>query len=396
MQTDGFLRVIVADDQPLIRSGLGAFLMIFDELRLVGEAVDGREAVELCELIEPDVVLMDLEMPHMNGLEASRLISQRWPKIKVVMLGDTKDPNIVQSALDAGAAVYLTKDLAADDLAQAIRKLYQGARSLRRSQPAIREEKPEKTSLASSRPKLSQELEAAGKIQADLLPASAPKLRGWDITARLEPARETSGDFFDFIPLANGNLGIVIADVTDKGMGAALFMALCSTLIRTYVTQYPSLPALAISTVNDRILSDSRGDMFVTAFFGVLEPDTGRLRYVNAGHNPPYLFSFKKSKPVETLSPTGMALGVMPNAHWDQKMVKFLSGDMLVLYTDGITEAQDSAGRFFGSQRLSRIVRAQHGRPAAVIQEALLTEVHCFCDDAPRQDDIAMMTIVRK
>jgi sigma-B regulation protein RsbU (phosphoserine phosphatase) len=396
MQKDNHLRVVIADDQPLIRSGLEAFLMVFGEMRLVGEAQDGNEVLELCELVEPDVVLMDVEMPRMDGLAAARLISQRWPKIKVILLGDSKEQQEVQRALDAGAATYLTKDIAADDLAQAIRKLFQGLRPVRRSQPARPAQSVEKIAAAMGKPKLTQELEAAGKIQADLLPASPPQLPGWEMSATLEPARETSGDFFDFIPLANGNWGIVIADVTDKGMGAALFMALCSTLIRTYATQYPALPALSIATVNDRILSDSRGDMFVTVFFGVLEPDTGRLRYVNAGHNPPYLFSFKKSKPVESLSPTGMALGVLPDMHWEQKIVKFNPGDLLLLYTDGITEAQDVEGRFFGSQRLLKIARALHGRPALAVQDAILSEVNCFCGAAPRADDIALMTVVRK
>jgi sigma-B regulation protein RsbU (phosphoserine phosphatase) len=396
MQKDNHLRVVIADDQPLIRSGLEAFLMVFGEMRLVGEAQDGNEVLELCELVEPDVVLMDVEMPRMDGLAAARLISQRWPKIKVILLGDSKEQQEVQRALDAGAATYLTKDIAADDLAQAIRKLFQGLRPVRRSQPSRPAQSVEKIAAAMGKPKLTQELEAAGKIQADLLPASPPQLPGWEMSATLEPARETSGDFFDFIPLANGNWGIVIADVTDKGMGAALFMALCSTLIRTYATQYPALPALSIATVNDRILSDSRGDMFVTVFFGVLEPDTGRLRYVNAGHNPPYLFSFKKSKPVESLSPTGMALGVLPDMHWEQKIVKFNPGDLLLLYTDGITEAQDVEGRFFGSQRLLKIARALHGRPALAVQDAILSEVNCFCGAAPRADDIALMTVVRK
>jgi DNA-binding NarL/FixJ family response regulator len=401
MKTEQYLRVVIADDQPLIRSGLEAFLMIYGEMRLVGEAQDGLEVLELCELVEPDVVLMDLYMPRMGGLEAARQISRRWPKIKVILLGDSKEPDVVQNALDAGAALYLTKDIAANDLSQAIHKLFQNLRPLRRAQPAEKKEPlPEKTDEKVTRsgvlPKLSQELAIAGKMQADLLPASPPQMHGWDFAARLEPARETSGDFFDFIPLANGNWGIVIADVSDKGMGAALFMALCSTLIRTYATHYPALPALAISTVNDRILNDSRGDTFVTVFFGVLEPDTGRLRYVNAGHNSPYLFSFKKSKPVESLVPTGMALGVMPDTHWEHKMIKFTPGDMLLLYTDGVTEAQDQEGRFFGQDRLLKIARALHGRSAVDVQDTVLTEINCFCGDASQADDIALMTIVKK
>lgn len=390
------LRIIIVDDQPLIRSGLSSFLQVFDEFHLVGEAQDGQEAVELCELVEPDVVLMDLLMPRLDGMAATRIINQRWPNIKVIMLGDSRDQTVIQNALDAGAGIYLTKHIAANELADAIGKLTQGSRVPRHA-PRRRHTGPlAPETLPPPGTKLAQELAAAGKIQADLLPANPPRIRGWDVAARLLPARETSGDFFDFIPLANGNWGIVIADVTDKGMGAALFMALCSTLIRTYATQYPALPALAMSTVNDRILSDSRGDMFVTVFFGVLEPDTGRLRYVNAGHNPPYLINCKKDRQVSSLRPTGMALGVMENVHWEQKIIKFSPGDMLLLYTDGVTEAQDERGRFFGEQRLIQISRAMSGRAADSVQDGLLTEVRSFCGSQAIQDDVALMVIIRK
>lgn len=399
MQPNRNLRVVIADEQPLIRSGLETFLMIFGQMQLVGEGQDGLEVLELCELVEPDVVLMDINMPRMSGREAAIQINQRWPQIKVILLGDSKEPAVVQDALDAGADHYLTKDITANDLSEAIHMLYPDLRPLSSSKSIKKEpgvEKQKKSSSPGSRPKLNQELEAAGKIQSNLLPANPPQLYGWDIDALLEPARETSGDFFDFIPMANGNWGIVIADVSDKGMGAALFMALCSTLIRTYAVHYPSLPALAISTVNERILTDSRGDMFVTAFFGVLEPDTGRLRYVNAGHNPPYLLSLKKSKPVESLDTTGMALGVLHDTRWEQKIIKFSPGDMLLLFTDGIPDAQDPGGRFFGQDRLLKIARALHGRSAGQVQETIMNEVHFFCGNAPRADDIALMTIVKK
>ncbi|MEW5872455.1 MAG: SpoIIE family protein phosphatase [Chloroflexota bacterium] len=393
MHTPHPIRVMVADGKPLIRAGLQAFLTLFDELQLVGEAQDGPEAIELCELIEPDLAIVDLHMPRQDGQAVTRAIRQRWPDIKVILLDDGSRKDLAQIAQEVGASGYLTKTISANDLHQAILRLFpQGAGAPHTGTQPAGEEGVE---LASGRPDLAQELAAAGKIQADLLPAQPPRLRGWDIAAHLEPARETSGDFFDFIPLANNNWGIVIADVTDKGMGAALFMALCSTLMRTYFTQYPTLPALAVSTVNDRLLSDSRGDMFVTAFYGVLETDTGRLRYVNAGHNPPLLVSCKKGQPVEPLRPTGMALGVSAEAHWGQKLVRFSPGDLLILYTDGITEAQDPRGRFFGDERLRQLSRTLHGRPAAHIQETLLSEVQRFSNDS-LQDDVALMVIARK
>jgi sigma-B regulation protein RsbU (phosphoserine phosphatase) len=236
----------------------------------------------------------------------------------------------------------------------------------------------------------------AWRIQEGILPDGAPTLHGWDVAARLEPARETSGDFYDFIPLPHNKWAVVIADVTDKGLGAAVFMALCSTLIRTYAARYPTLPAIAMSTVNERILSDTRGSLFVTAFYGILELDIGRLRYVNAGHNPPFMISSSKSKQVDRLTRTGMPLGVSQDASWQQKYVKFSPGDTLVLYTDGVTEAQNRMGTMFGDQRLLDVIRSNQGRPATVIQQAVLDEVQRFTGGAPREDDIALMILSRK
>jgi len=394
------VRVIIADDQPLIRSGLGAFLMVYDEYQLVGEAQNSEEVLQLCELVEPDVLILEMELSGSTALEITEIIHQRWPTIKILLLCDFKDEQLISTLLDAGANGFITKDLCPDDLAIALDRLYSFDDS-DKNKIFQSKEQPVDSGLdllsnLGGRPSMAQELATAGKIQADILPAQAPKIKGWDISASLHPARETSGDFFDFIPLANNNWGVVIADVTDKGMGAALFMTLCSTLMRTYATQYPTLPALVVSTVNDSILGDTRGDMFVTAFFGVLEPDTGRLRYVNAGHNPPFLISGKKGKPIDSLRPTGMAIGVMENTHWGQKKVQFTPGDLLVLYTDGITEAQNARGRFFGDQRLLQMLRSRHGRPADEIQKDLLAEVHSFTSGSYLHDDIALMIIARK
>lgn len=236
----------------------------------------------------------------------------------------------------------------------------------------------------------------AWRIQAGIMPEGAPSVPGWDIAARLEPARETSGDFYDFIPLASNKWAFVIADVTDKGLGAAVFMAMCSTLIRNYAARYPTLPAIAMSSVNERILSDTRGSLFVTAFYGILETDIGRLRYVNAGHNPPYFMSSLKSKPLDRLTRTGIPLGISEDSTWQQKVVKFSPGDALALYTDGITEARNQRGDYFGEQRLLNVLRSSIGLPAQKIQQALLDEVMRFSSGAPRDDDIALLVLARR
>jgi serine phosphatase RsbU (regulator of sigma subunit) len=209
-------------------------------------------------------------------------------------------------------------------------------------------------------------------------------------------ARETSGDFYDFIPVSDRNWGIIIADVADKGMGAALFMTLTSTLFRGFAPRHPTLPALTLDAVNERILSDTRGSMFVTAFYGVLEPHIGRLRYANAGHPPPILIKSQRGKPVDRLSLTGMALGVKGEYHWKQKFVTLAPGDVLVLYTDGVTEAQDPQGDLFEMPRLQEVVRRTAGRSAKTILDAILNEVQRFTAGAPGQDDIAIVVIRRK
>lgn len=387
------IRVIIVDDQPIIRSGLAAFLMAYPELQLVGEAGNGEEAVELCTLIQPDVVLMDVKMPHMDGITATHQIHARWPGIRVLILTSFKDDETVERAMQAGATGYILKDIGADDLIVAILKVFAGERTIAAQDP---QDSISGAPAHNDSPRTHQELISAGRIQASILPEQPPHLPGWDLTASLRSARETSGDFYDFIPLANGNLGIVIADVTDKGIGAALFMALSNTLIRTYAAQYPALPAFALGQVNRRILSDTRGSMFVTLFYGVLEPDTGRLRYVNAGHNPPFLISAQKGKPVDRLRGTGMALGVMADAAWQQKVAKFNPGDTLLLYTDGVTEAQDRVGNFFGERRLQEVIRRSRISSSLELQQAVFAEVDRFSRQAPLYDDMTLVVVRRK
>ena len=397
------IRIILVDDQAVIRSGLSAFLRPYAEYQLVGEAANGEEAIQLCDLVKPDVALIDDDLPVTDGVNAIHAIRQRWPKIRLIALGSYPEAAPDKKTAHASADACLLKNLTAPELVATIRKLtgMSAPAELSRYHPLAGEGgiQPEKTWSMAEGPgqhNLERELEAAGKIQSELLPARSPLIPGWEIAARLEPAREMSGDYYDFLPLANNNLGLVIADVSDKGMGAALFMALSCTLIRTYATQYASLPAFALDFVNQRILTHSRSGMFVTAFYGVLEPDTGRLRYVNAGHNPPFFISNHRGKSIDQLRSTGMALGAIEDASWQQKIIRFYPGDTLFLYTDGVTEAQDRAGFFYGEQRLMNLVRARAGASAQDVIDAVFADLKRFTAGVVQQDDIALMAIRRK
>jgi serine phosphatase RsbU (regulator of sigma subunit) len=242
---------------------------------------------------------------------------------------------------------------------------------------------------------ISMEMAQAGKIQASFLPEEIPSLPGWQLSAILEPARETSGDYYDFIPLTNGQIGIVVADVADKGAAAALYMASSRTLIRSYAAEFPLQPELVLSNVNQRILTETHAGLFVTIFYGILDPTSGRLIYCNAGHNPPYILGPQEDDTVQVLHKTGMALGITKGAAWDRGEVMLSPGDILIMYTDGLTEAQNEQEILFSEERVEKTAQANLGRSAQEIQEAMLEEVHGFVGDAPRSDDLTLVILKR-
>jgi serine phosphatase RsbU (regulator of sigma subunit) len=243
-----------------------------------------------------------------------------------------------------------------------------------------------------------QELALAGRVQVSLL-TEPPHIPGWQLAVALEPARETSGDFYDFIALPDGQWGIVVADVADKGAGAALYMALCRTLIRTYAVERNLRPELLFDAVNGRLLAETHSDIFVTAFFGVLDPVAGTLVYCNAGHNPPYLLRARPrdtpSTSVQALRRTGLPLGILEDATWKQSAARLAPGDTLVLYTDGVTDAHNPQGVLFDKERLLEAAQTCLGRPAQHIKETLLESIHTFVGSAPRFDDITLMIVIR-
>jgi serine phosphatase RsbU (regulator of sigma subunit) len=193
--------------------------------------------------------------------------------------------------------------------------------------------------------------------------------------------------------LPNGRLGLLIADVTDKGTGAALFMALSRTLIRTYAFENPEQPATALHAANKRILLDSRSSMFVTVFYGILDPASGTLTYCNAGHNPPYLL--RDCAEPQPLRNTGIPLGIGHDATWKAETVALEPCDILVLYTDGVSEAQNGNEEQFEVERLLDAARSSRERTAEAVQVAILTAVDRFVGDAAQFDDLTVVVVVR-
>jgi DNA-binding NarL/FixJ family response regulator len=399
-------RVAIASDQAIYLRGLASLVLSVPDFALVGEAVNRAEVVQLCQLMQPDILLIDLKSDHQHGHEVVHNIQKQWAHIKIVLMCETQEVDLGPEDPNYPPVFYFSRDVSEDEFKEALIQVGKAAPQPVSGQEHTffhhqdedgdeHESRPKQPPVQRSEELLTRELVMAGRIQEDILPEEPPIIPGWDIAARLEPARETSGDFYDFIPLANNKWGVLVADVSDKGMGAALFMALTSTLFRTYAARFPTLPGLTMNVVNERILSDTRGNMFVTSFFGVLEPHTGRLNFSNAGHPPAYLISTQRSRdPIHELRTTGMALGISEQARWKQKMVRMNPGDILVLYTDGITEAQDQAGDYF-QELLLDVILSKAESSAAAIVEHLLSEVHRFVGKMPRQDDIALLVIRR-
>ncbi|GAP11619.1 response regulator receiver domain/Stage II sporulation protein E [Bellilinea caldifistulae] len=408
-------RVALASDQAIYRKGLSSLIMSIKNFQLVGEAQSVVEIVELCKMTQPTLVLLDFKSSAEQAHYLVNEIHSLWPTMKIVLLLDCPEETLPLEEFGSVPLYLFSRDVNEEEFKAALLQVERDPSpspekedmphpvfnhsNLSPFEKDLEEAFPSPRSTAAENEEFtSRELAMAGKIQADILPEEAPHLNGWEIVTALQPARETSGDFYDFIPLSNHKMGFVVADVSDKGMGAALFMALSSSLFRTYAVRFPTLPAITMSAVSERILSDTRGNMFVTAFFGILEPLTGRLTYANAGHPPGFLISVsgKGKISLSELKTTGMALGVSEQARWTQKTVRLSPGDLLILYTDGITEAQNEKGEFFGEDRLLDVALAYASHPAAEVHSAILNAVHHFVGHARRSDDIALIVVRRQ
>jgi PAS domain S-box-containing protein len=235
------------------------------------------------------------------------------------------------------------------------------------------------------------ELRIASDIQRSFLPEHIPPVAGFDLAAISVPAMEVGGDFYDFIPARDGGLGMVIADVSGKSVPAALFMALSRTIVRANATHHQSGTEV-LQDANNMISTDSRSGMFVTLFYGVLDEKTRNLVYANAGHPPPLLFRGSTGDFVE-LEVTGIALGALCGMEYEERRMSLSTGDVLVLYTDGVTEAINHDVVQYGTKRLRSVVRKSHSLSAQEIMESILEDISRFSGDQAQFDDITMIIV---
>jgi serine phosphatase RsbU (regulator of sigma subunit) len=240
------------------------------------------------------------------------------------------------------------------------------------------------------RERIEQELRTAQGIQRTFLPRDVPALPGWQLIPYYQPAREVGGDFYDFLVFDDGRLGLVIGDVTDKGIPAALVMAATRSMLRTAAQERTS-PGTVFARVNDLLYAEIPPAMFVTCFFAILDPTSGLLHYANAGHEPPYR---RCNGRASELWATGMPLGMMPGTRYEEHETILAPGESLLFYTDGLVEAHSPGREMFGFPRLKTVLETQ--ADGASLIDVVLGELKHFTGDGPEQeDDVTLLTLQR-
>jgi serine phosphatase RsbU (regulator of sigma subunit) len=245
---------------------------------------------------------------------------------------------------------------------------------------------------AQERERIEQELRVARMIQQTLLPKSVPRLPGYDVAAYYRPAREVGGDFYDFLELEDGRLGLVVGDATGHGVPAALMMANTQSVLRAVAQRGGSEPGRILAEVNEVLRSYIPPSMFVTCFYAILDPKSGTLRYANAGHDLPYLWH---GCDCEELRARGMPLGLMPGMSYEEKEMVLDTGEGVLFYSDGLVEAHNPHGEMFSFPRLRALI-AQHGEEERSLRDFLMKELHSFTgEEWEQEDDITLVTLQR-
>jgi sigma-B regulation protein RsbU (phosphoserine phosphatase) len=263
------------------------------------------------------------------------------------------------------------------------------------NQAAIAVEKARLHREEIQRQRLEQELAVSRQIQLGMLPKDCPVVPGWEVAALYRAARQVGGDFYDFpeLPGEPGRLGLVIADVADKGVPAALMMALSRAMVRTAAADGRS-PSAALGLANELILKHSHTELFVTAFYAKLDIHTGRLTYANAGHSRPLWMQISSGE-IQELASQGVVLGILEDIELEEREIDVAPGDLLVFYTDGVTEAMNVDGQRFGEERLRAVVAATSGASTQQVLSTVVDAVRAFVGDVPQSDDLTLLVVKR-
>ena len=345
-------------------------------------AHNGLEALQkLLETPDFDIILSDINMPEMDGLTLLAKVNElKNPAMKCIMVSAYGDMDNIRSAMNKGAFDFATKPIDLDDLSRTIEKAIEQVRYIRESQQ-------EHNQLES----IKNDLAIAGEIQQTILPRSFPPFPELtevvDIYASMTPAKDVDGDFYDFFQIDDERIGLVIADVSGKGVPASLFMAVSRTLLRATALRGVS-SAECLTYANKLLCKESLDSMFVTVFYGIYHYKTGMMDYTNAGHNPPYLL--RGGRTVECLPvASNFVVGVFDDIEFESNTLTFGIGDTLLLYTDGVTEAFNDKREQFSESNLQDILAYRNESSSEK------EDVKTFSGDYPQSDDITLLSLQR-
>lgn len=382
-------RILVVDDVEANRDLLARRLQ--RQGHFVAMAENGQQAVDMVRAESWDLVLLDVMMPVLDGVGALTAIKgdEATRDVPVIMISANTELATVVKCIELGADDYLPKPFDPVLLRARVGASLEKKRLRDRERARAR--------------RMEKELEIGARIQRDFLPDKLPTVHGYEFAARFEPAREVGGDFYDAFHLADGAVALVLGDVCDKGVGAALFMALFRSLIRAVTGSQIGAAAVdvlevrvlhAVTVTNDYIANThGRANMFATLFVGALDPATGVIAYVNGGHEPPRIV--RASGGVRTmLPPTGPAVGMLPDVPFTARSFVLEPGETLLVLTDGVTESRAPNGGLLGDDATDELL-IKPSANAELLLDRVIDAVHAHAAGAPAADDVTLLAVRR-
>jgi sigma-B regulation protein RsbU (phosphoserine phosphatase) len=371
-------RILIVDDE---RFNVNVLVdLLRDDYKMM-VAKNGEQALKAIELQLPDMVLLDIMMPGMDGYEVCRRLksddrTRDIPVIFVSAMGQELDE---QKGFELGAVDYITKPICPSIVLARVKTHLE----LRNAYKVIERQKN----------RMQEELDVGHRLQLSMLSTKFPEHPDISLFAALRPAKEMSGDFYDFYFVDDEHICFCVGDVSGKGVPAALFMAQTKILLKSYSLDVKAIAEI-ITHVNNMLSEENDAGMFVTLFFACLNIKTGVVDYVNAGHQPPLIV--RKDGEIERMSnPEDLILGVVPEYQYHGMKMELAKGDSIFIYTDGITEAVDAQCEMYEESRLIKLLDKSRSLEPKKLVEKIITEVDDFAGEAAQFDDITVMVLSR-
>jgi sigma-B regulation protein RsbU (phosphoserine phosphatase) len=367
------IRAMLVDDEEPARDRLRGLLAQIDDVEIVGEAHDGSDAVHQIEAARPDLVFLDIEMPGLTGMEVASSLAPPRPRIIFCTAYD----QYAIEAFEHHAADYLLKPVNRVRLEQAVERV----------RHAIHE-----------RESARREVEDATQAQARLLPQCRPPMASLDYDGLCRPARGVGGDYYDFLDLGRGALGLVVADVSGKGMFAGLLVASLQARIQSIAPIHGNELGELVCEANRLMHSSTDINRYATFFYGIYDDATRELTYVNAGHLPPVILRPRTDTAAGgieyeaiSLESNGTVIGLLPEACYRQSSIQLERGDIFCAFTDGVTEAVNAAGEEFEQRRLEAVLTEQAAATAAESCREVLAQIDRFTAGTVQRDDVTLV-----